>query len=71
MGPHHLLKGIVGAGRDVTGWLQPGGVLLQEFGELQGSPQCRPLSPRPWPWKALSQLRRMERPVERTEAFSR
>ena len=47
IGPQHLLKGIVGATRDVTVWLQPGDVLLQEFGELQGSRCRRPPSPRP------------------------
>ena len=61
MGPHHLLNSIVGTSRDVSSWIQPGAVLLQEFGELQGSRYWRPPSPRAWPWKILSQLSRMKR----------
>ena len=45
MGVFHLLKGIVGTSRDVAGLVQPGAVLLQEFGELQSSSYCRPPSP--------------------------
>ena len=63
MGPHHLLKGIVGTSRDVPCWVQPGAVLLQEFGELQGSRYCRPPFPRPWPWKIPRQPRWMKRPI--------
>ena len=63
MGPHHLLKSIVGTSRDVTSWVQPGAVLLQEFGEMQGSRYCRPPSPWAWLWKVLSQLSRMKRPT--------
>ena len=63
MGPHHILKSIVGTSRDVTSWVQPGAILLPEFSELQGSRYCRPPSPRAWPWKVLSQLSRMKRPI--------
>ena len=63
MGPNHLLKSIVGTSRDVTSWIQPGAVLLREFGELQGSRYCRPPFPRAWPWKVLSKLSRMKKPI--------
>ena len=63
MGLHRLLKGVVGTSRGVTGWVQQGAAPLQDFGELQSSRYCRSPTPRPWPWKALTQLSRMERPI--------
>ena len=38
MGPHHLLEGIVGANRDVIGWLQPGTFSPPRVRRIEGRP---------------------------------